>query len=64
MGLLDWVVKRIGTIDPRTGERVRVRKRPNDDWGNTREVVERRNNATGKWEEGETVPGSVSGGHY
>lgn len=64
MGLLDYLVKTIGTIDPNSGERVRVRKRPNDDWGNTYEVVERKDNASGEWKEGPTVPGSVSGGHY
>lgn len=66
MGILDWVVGRVGSVDPRTGERVRIRARASDDWGNTHDVVERKDNATGEWKEGPTVPGSGTnrGGHY
>lgn len=65
MGLLDKVIGSLGlTVNPATGERVRTKTVPRDDWGNTREVVEQKDKVTGKWKETGDVPGSSSGGHY
>jgi hypothetical protein len=64
MGLLDYIVGRIGSIDPKTGQRVRLRSHATDDWGNTADHIEIYNPHSGKWEHGPTVEGSGTGGHY
>lgn len=65
MSVLDYLIGRLGlSINPDTGERVRIRKVPRDEWGNTSEVIEQKDRVTKKWERTGDVPGSSSGGHY
>jgi hypothetical protein len=64
MGLLSWIVGRIGTIDPKTGQHVRIRSHASDDWGNTSDHVETKDPHSGTWKRGPTVEGSGTGGHY
>lgn len=64
MGILDWLVGRIGTIDPSTGQRVRLRSHATDDWGNKADHVETKNPHSKTWKRGQTVKGSGTGGHY
>lgn len=64
MGLMDWIISRVGTIDPHTGERVRVRRHRIDDWNGTEDKVETKDPITGDWRETSGVPGSRRGGPY
>lgn len=50
-------------INPQTGQRVRTRPEPCDDWGNTRLIVEEKT-PCGSWVKTGDVPGSRSDGHY
>lgn len=65
MGLLSYISGRLGlTINPVTGQRVRIRRHATDDWGNTAEHLEEKDEATGRWSRTNDVPGSGTGGHY
>lgn len=65
MGVLSWLSGRLGlTINPETGQRVRIRSHGIDDWGNTANHVEEWNPYSNSWERKEDVKGSQSGGHY
>ncbi len=59
------LIGRLGlTVNPKTGQRIRLTKEARDDWGNTRLVVEEISPASGNWVKTDDVPGSGSGGHY
>jgi hypothetical protein len=61
---LSDIIGRLGlTVNPQTGQRVRTRSEPRDDWGNTRLIVEEQT-PSGSWVKTGDVPGSSSGGHY
>lgn len=64
MGLLNWIFGRIGTIDPKTGDRVRIRSHASDDWHNRSDHVEYYDPYSKTWKRGQTVEGSSTGGHY
>jgi len=64
MGLLSYLIGRIGTIDPKTGQHVRIRSHASDDWGNHSDHIEIYNPCSRSWERGPTVEGSGTGGHY
>jgi hypothetical protein len=65
MGILSYLSGRLGlTVNPKTGQRVRLRSVASDDWGNTMDVVEEYNPHSGSWERKGDVEGSISGGHY
>jgi hypothetical protein len=58
------LIGRLGLgVNPQTGNRVRTRPVPRDDWGNTSLVVEEKG-PDGCWRRTGDVPGSNSGGHY
>lgn len=65
MGIFSDIIGHMGLgIDSQTGERVRTKRVPSDDWGNTYKVIERKNPVTGEWERIGDMPSSISGGHY
>lgn len=58
------LIGRLGLgVNPETGNRVRTRAVPSDDWGNTYLIVEEKG-VDGCWRKTGDVEGSTSGGHY
>lgn len=59
------LIGRLGlTVNPQTGQRVRTRRVPSDDWGNTYKIIEEWSPFSNSWRRTGSVPGSTSGGHY
>lgn len=56
--MMDALLKRIGTIDLETGERVRIRRVQLNDKHHTHEIVERKDRRNGKWRRDRDVEGS------
>jgi len=65
MSMLTWLSGRLGlTINPKTGQRVRVRSHGIDDWGNKADHVEEWDPYTDSWQRKADIEGSQTGGHY